>query len=127
MFFKPSHLIASGERERDRAYAGESCILHPQQEEISHLISQSAFEHLSDQKQIKTNLNCNFFMIPLSMQLYEMVCHDIDYKAMIHAAYFSTGNSANCSFLLNVAIKVEVRVPPALVTVYSCVTQRNFM
>ena len=43
---------------------GESCILHPQQEEISHLISQSAFEHLSDQKQIKTNLNCNFFMIP---------------------------------------------------------------
>lgn len=61
------------------------------------------------------------------MQLSEMVCHAIDYKAMIHAAYFSTGNSANCSFLFDVAIKVEVRVPPALVTVYSCVTQQNFM
>jgi len=61
------------------------------------------------------------------MQLSEMVCHDIDYKAMIHAVYFSTGISANCSFLLNVAIKVEVRVPPALVTLYSCVTQWNCM
>ena len=64
--------------------------------------------------------------IALSMQSSEIVCYDIVKVVyiyigeMIRTAHFSTGCSANCLFLLNFAIKVEVPLPPpipAVVTV----------
>lgn len=122
LVFRPSHLIASGVQ-KGRGYRLGShafFILNKRK------FSQSAFDQLSDQSRSRLIWTVIFYNTFKHVVIWNVLpWHWLE--AVIHAAYFSTGNSANCLFLLDVAIKVEVRVPPALVIVYSCFTQQNLM